>query len=294
MWGENMQTIVDFNCTYDNSVGINETITEKLNLKFPEAYLKQDSMVKLALALKEHDGASFCEMPFCHTVEAEAMGGKIYYGDGKTGPRAKEYICSSLEEILNLPAIDFNNGRIKEVLVACEKLVQRGEQVVLEISGPFTVLNALIDVKHVFRTMRKTPEIVWQVFDKIGQELLRYAEEAQAYGVQYISYADSTGGVNILGPKIAEQVTEKFTYDFVKRLESKMENNTMILLCPKTTFMLLGIGKARFVDLDIKEKMRYGDACIKLRGEVKVAGQMCIKNTEFVLENKIFKKVELL
>ena len=289
-----MQTIVDFNCTYDNSVGIHDAITEKLNLKFPEAYLESDAMLQLALALKKHDGAAFCEMPFCHTVEAEAMGGKIYYGDEKTGPRAKEYICSSLEEILNLPAIDFNNGRIKEVLVACEKLVQRGEHVVLEISGPFTVLNALIDVKHVFRTMRKTPEIVWQVFDKIGQELLRYVEQAQKRGVQFISYADSTGGVNILGPKVAEKVTENFTYDFLKELNEKMENNTMILLCPKTTFMLLGIEKAKFVDVEINEEMRYGDACMKLRGEVKIAGQMCIKNTAFVLKDKKFKKVELL
>ena len=288
-----MQTIIDFNCTYDNSAGINETITEKLNLQFPEAYLEQDSMVKLALALKEHDGANFCEMPFCHTVEAEAMGGKIQYGDGKTGPRVKEYICNNLEEVLNLPAIDFENGRIKEVLMACKQLVERGEQVVLEISGPFTVLNALSDVKHVFRGMRKTPELIWQVFDKIGEELLRYVGMAQAYGVQYISYADSTGGVNILGPKVAEQVTEKFTYNFLKKLADKMGYNTMILLCPKTTFMLLGTEKARFVDLDIEEEMRYGDACMKLRGEVKIAGQMCIKNTAFVLKDKKFKKYHL-
>lgn len=289
-----MNSIVDFNCTYDNSVGIHESITEKMNLKFPEAYLECDSMVQLALALKEHDGVAFCEMPFCHTVEAEAMGGKIYYGDGKTGPRAKEYICSSLEEVLNLSVIDFNKGRIREVLNACEKLVQQGEQVVLEISGPFTVLNALIDVKHIFRAMRKTPELVWQVFDKIGQELLRYVEQAQKRGVQFISYADSAGGVNILGPKVAENVTENFTYDFVKKLNDKMDNNAMILLCPKTTFMLLGTEKAKFVDVEIDEEMRYGDACMKLRGSVKIAGQMCIKNTAFVLKNKIFKKVELL
>ena len=289
-----MQTIVDFNCTYDNSAGIRQDVTNRLELRFPDAYLEADSMVKLSLALKEHDRASFCEMPFCHTVEAEAMGGMIQYGDEKTGPRAKEYVCKSLEDVWNLPAIDFESGRILEVLKACRELVQRGEKVVLEVSGPFTILNVLVDAKYVFRGMRKTPELFWKVLDKIGQELLRYVKTAETYGVHCISYADSAGGVNILGPKVAREVTEMFTYDLVKKLAEMTEEDTTILLCPKTTFMLLGTDKAKFIDIELKDEMRYGDACMMLCGKVKLAGQMCIKNIDFVLKNKKFKKVELL
>ena len=36
--------IKDFNCTYDNSVGINGKVTEGLDLSFPDAYLHWDSM----------------------------------------------------------------------------------------------------------------------------------------------------------------------------------------------------------------------------------------------------------
>ena len=64
-------------------------MTRELDLKFPDAYMQHETMAALSKALKRHDGASFCELPFCHTVEAEAMGGIINYGNEKTGPRAK-------------------------------------------------------------------------------------------------------------------------------------------------------------------------------------------------------------
>ena len=142
-----MADIKDFKCTYNNSVGISEEVTKKLNLTFPDAYLHWDTMADIALALKETDGAFFCELPFCHTVEAEAMGGIVNYGNEKTGPRAKEYICTKPEELLALKEMDFSQGRIHEVLLACKHLRKKGENVVLEVAGPFTILNVLIDAK---------------------------------------------------------------------------------------------------------------------------------------------------
>lgn len=288
-----MAEIKDFNCTYDNSAGISTEVTEGLKLTFPDAYLHADTMAVLARALKEHDGAAFCELPFCHTVEAEAMGGIINYGNEKAGPRAKEYICTAPEEILELPEIDFTKGRIHEVLLACRHLREEGEQVVLQVSGPFTILNVLIDARYVFKAMRKRPELMKEVFWKLGKEILKFVKTAEEYGVELISYADSSGGVNILGPKMAAQVMEDFTYEFLKKLSEATDKRTMILLCPKTTFALLGTEKAEFEAVGLGEPMRYGEACIRAIGKVKFAGQMCIKNIDYRLENSILKAVVL-
>ena len=84
--------IQDFKCTYGNSAGIREAVTNRTNLKFPDAYKHAETMAELAQVLKECDKAPFCELPFCHTVEAEAMGGIINYGNEKTGPRASDDI----------------------------------------------------------------------------------------------------------------------------------------------------------------------------------------------------------
>lgn len=289
-----MADIKDFKCTYDNSAGITAEVTKGLDLTFPDVHFQSDMMVTLSKALKEHDGAAICEMPFCHTLEADAMGGSVNYGNEITGPRAKEYICTSVEELLELPSIDFTTGRMREVLLACKRLEEEGEHVVLEVSGPFTIMNVLIDPKYVFKAMRKKPELMKEVFWKFGNEVLRFAEEAKKAGVELISYADASGGLNILGPKMAEQVVDMFTCEFVKKLGELADEHMMILLCPKTTFALLGTEKAEFRDIRLREVMSYGEACISMVGKAKIAGQMCIKNTHYMLNNQVFKEVVIL
>ncbi len=289
-----MAEMKDFQCTYNNSAGISGEVTEGLNLTFPDAYLHRDTLAALSKALKKHDNAAFCELPFCHTVEAEAMGGIINYGNEVTGPRAKEYICTAPEELLKLPEIDFSSGRIHEVLTACKMLREEGEHVVMQVSGPFTILNVLIDAKYVFKAMRKKPELMKEIFWKLGNEIFKFMKEAKRYGADLISYADSSGGLNILGPKMAEQVVEDFTYEFIKKAETLADDRTMILLCPKTTFALLGTGKAVFRDHKLSGPMAYGEGCIEMRGKVKIAGQMCIKNVGYQLENAVFKEVVLI
>lgn len=288
-----MAEMKDFQCTYDNSAGISSEVTEGLNLTFPDAYLHRDTMAVLSRALKAHDNAAFCELPFCHTVEAEAMGGIINYGNEVAGPRAKEYICTAPEDLLKLPEIDFSTGRIHEVLMACKILREEGEHVVMQVSGPFTILNVLIDAKYVFKAMRRKPELMKEVFRKLGDEILRFMEEAKRCGADLISYADSSGGLNILGPKMAEQVVEDFTYEFLKKVETLADDKTMILLCPKTTFALLGTGKASFRDLKLSGSMSYGEGCIEMIGRARIAGQMCIKNVGYQLENAVLKEVVL-
>lgn len=289
-----MRKIIDFHCTYDNSVGINKVVTQSLDLEFPQAYKNWDSMAQLAIALKNHDKKTFCELPFCHTVEGEAMGGSVNYGDENIGPRAKDYICTTAEEILALPEIDYSKGRIAEVLKACRYLRKKGENVVLYISGPFTIMNVLMDPRHIFKAFRKKPEVMKDIFDKLQREMLRYVEEAQKVGVNMISYGDSTGGLNILGPKLSEEVVEIFTYPFFKSVEEILNDKTIVLLCPKTTFALLGTDKAVWRDIDLDSPIKYSDACEKMIGKAKFVGQMCIKNKEFQLKNGIIKTIQLL
>ena len=86
------------------------------------------------------------------------MGGIINLGNEIAGPRAGGYVCTDVEEILNLPDMDFTKNRIQETLLACKKLREEGEHVVFEVAGPFTILNVLIDARYVFKGMRKKPE----------------------------------------------------------------------------------------------------------------------------------------
>lgn len=289
-----MSKIVDFNCTYDNSAGINDEVTKSLQLNFPDAYKYHDTMVLISKALRKYDNAPFCKLPFCHTVEGEAMGGVINYGDEKIGPRAKEYICKTAEELLNLPSINFNEGRIKEVLKACSDLRKEGENVVLQVSGPFTILNVLMDARCVFKIFRKEPEKMQEIFDKFQVEIIKFIEEGQKVGANLISFADSSGSLKILGPKMMKETVERFTYPFLKKIEKIINEDTVLLLCPKTTLALVGTDKASLYDIELSRPMRYGEGCIEATGKTKILGQMCIKNINYELTQGRIKGIKLI
>ena len=288
-----MSSIKDFKCTYDNGVLDHSEIVKELGFTFPDVYLHADMMAALSKRQKEKQGIPICVLPFCHTVEAEAMGGIITLGNEVAGPRAKEYLYTNYKKLGDIEEIDFAKGRMQEVLKACQILHEQGEHVMLEVSGPITILNVLIDIKHIFKGMRKEPEFMKSVFQKVGTQILIYIEEAKKYGVDFISYADSAGGVNILGPKMAEQMVEDFTYDFLKEAQECSDEHTLLMLCPKTTFALLGTEKAELSDIGVSNEITYGEGCIEVLGKAKMVGIQCSKNMGFLLKSGTMKEIVL-
>lgn len=279
-----MGEMLDYACRAKEEQKLEEGELEKLGLSLPEAHKSRETLVALAKAWKEKRKGKFCELPFDHMVEAEAMGGVINYGDSKAGPRAGDYCCRSMEEVLQLSDIDFTAGRIKEVLDACRILKEQGEAVLLEISGPFTILNGLVDPRQVFKAMRKQPETADQVFEKLKRNILAFAKKAQEAGADLLSYADSSGGISILGPRLGEEVAKKFTAPMLKELKDKKKDMTVVL-CPKTALALVGAGLADWEEVQVEEgPVSYGEACLRIRGKADFTGQMCIKEAEELLQ----------
>lgn len=266
----------------------------EFGLVFPDAHKHKETIMTLSRTLKDKNGADFCELPFCHTLEAESMGGAINYGDETNGPRAKAYITESLADILALPEIDYAKGRMHEALSAAESLSREVETVLLHVSGPFTILNILIDPKYVFKAMRKEPEITTGIFRKIMAELLRFLAEARKRGVKMISFADPAGGVQILGPKMTARYVDEFVYPFLKEAEGRFGKDLLVVLCPKTTHALLGTDRAAFYDVDLGEAVSYGAGLVSLIGKETFAGQICIKDQHIILKNGRIKTVRLL
>lgn len=287
-----MGEIKDFKCTFDDGGGVPESVMKKYNLHFPDAYKSCESMLSIAKGIKDEKGVNYSLIPFCHTVEAEAMGGDINLGNEIAGPRAKSYAYDNIDGLSGIKDIDFHKGRIGETLKAAKLLVEDGENPILMLNGPFTILNALIDPKYVFKAMRKTPEKMEDIFNYIKRNLTAYIEEGKKIGVKIFSYADSAGGVNILGPKMAEDVVRNFTYPFLKGVNFGEDNS--ILLCPKTSLALVGTGLAEWEYMNLGQEMTYGEACLKFVGEYKFAGEMCIKNTNYKLRDGNFKELILL
>lgn len=270
--------IRDYACFNENPTTITPRVQMGLRLKFPEAYKEAGSMARIAKYIREANETPYATLPFCYTVEGEAFGGKVNYGDAVNGPRGAEPVIKKLEEFLDYPDIDFESGRINQVLKAIELLKGQGEKVILKISGPISILNILTEPKNIFKVMRRDPDLMAKVYEKIHKNLLTYISLALEKGVDLISYGDSAVSVPILGEKMMVQYLDEFLVGFLKDAEKLVSGKVPIHLCPKMTFGLIDSGRADFEDVLIDPSLSYGQAFGQVVGQGNLIGSRCINN----------------
>ncbi|MGI5825735.1 MAG: uroporphyrinogen decarboxylase family protein [Bacillota bacterium] len=273
-----MSKIVDFKCEIASLSGFSPAILEKYQPKFPESYTEPEAMAVLSQAVKKETGNRLCILPFCHTLEAEAYGGIINLSEGVYGPRAKEYACQSFDDLLNLPDFDLKSGRIGGVLTACRNLKAKGEKVGLLVTGFNTTLNNLIDTSKFYKNFRKRPDDCDKILKHLSKNLQALMEEAIAIGVDVICYSDPAGGVSIIGPKYSEKIVGGYVLPLLKSVSEKLGDKTIINLCPKSTWVLLGLDMAEKEYVDYPAGINYIEACLQEIGKSKILGQACIKN----------------
>lgn len=281
-----MTKLVDFKCQYADYKGITPEYAQSLGLKLPELYLKAEDMATLARVIKEERDSTFCKLPVDNCVEAENLGAVIRYDDSPLGPRKDKDILNDTEEVLNLPQMDPGKGRMAEILKACRLLTEEGETVALGVRGLFDILNSLMDIQKVFMTAAMKPDAMKQICDKIRKDLIIYFLAAEESGCRLFFYSDSTGGLNIIGPRYGKKIVEWFTLPLFKELEQVLSEDSLVHLCPKIAFMLTGSGKAAWAREENIDNKDFLDA-YRANPKIRFTGQRCNRH----LNDKAGKRV---
>lgn len=68
-----------FKCERNETDYIPNEISEKLNVSYEEANKNAFKMAMLSKTLKKQKNKTYCVVPFCHTVEAEAFGSMVKF-----------------------------------------------------------------------------------------------------------------------------------------------------------------------------------------------------------------------
>lgn len=276
----------EYTCRIEGTDALPEELVKRF--AFPAAYCRGEELAALSLARRVYTGAPFCLLPFCHTLEAERLGANIRLGDGYTTPRGGQPICHTLEDVLALSEREC--PRMEQTLAACRLLQAQGETVVFSVSGPFTVLSSLVDLSVVFRGLRREPEQVWAVLDKLRGVLVRVLCAAADTGAM-VSYADSAGSVSLLGEKYMAEIARRFTQPLLRQAQWAREEKQLLLLCPKTALALVDSGLAHWRVHVLPRPMTYQEACVFMRRRASLAGQCCVKNGAARLANRVFREI---
>ncbi|MDU5082587.1 uroporphyrinogen decarboxylase family protein [Tissierella carlieri] len=270
-----------FKCVGKEIEIIPDNILEELNISYEESNKNASEMVILAKALKKYKNKKYCKLPFCHTVEAEAFGSTVIF-DQKVGNRIGEYKVDDINLVEDILEIDLNNGRIAEVLKAISILKENEENVILDITGPFSIATSIMDSQLFYRTIRKDREKINRLLEIVENSLVKLILEGVKQNVDVISFADPTGTIDIVGPKIYKEVSGNSTYNILKRVEEQL-GKSVIHLCGKTSTSLEVIGLLESEKIKV-EGCNYFDIVKKIKEErkdVNFIGHWCLKLDKF-------------
>lgn len=243
--------------------GLNrETVSPQLirsaGLEPQQLYAGVENIIAVAQKAKTAGKNGWITLPFCHTVEAKAMGADICPADDSAGPRPGAYTRASLEDF---PETEIARAPdAARLLQACCSLSQAGESVVYQVSGAISILSCFLDLSMVFKTWRKSPEIVKDIWQKLRRMLLAYCREICKAGVSHIAFADPAGGPDILGPKYTKALTDQFTLPFLRELVADCCGKVTVSVCP---LIAAALAQAGAISAAVGDEGVLACACIK-------------------------------
>ena len=237
---------------------------EKTDAFWPEAHSDPEKMAALGSSLYELAGLECARIPFCLTVEAEAMGCKVDLGSKDRTPQVVESPFESSSDI-SMPDDFLSKGRIPVVLEAIKKLKDKyGDTlpIIVGITGPFTLTGHLLGVEKLVRYMRTRPNEVESALDEALDVSIEYANAIADAGPDIICVADPTSAPELIDPL-------QFKTMVKPRLEDlSMQINTckVLHICGSTEPIIKDMAATGFDGLSIEEKVDIARAKEAIKG----------------------------
>ena len=104
---------------------ITTALMDASGVYWPEAHIDPVKMADMAQASWEQRCFENVGVPFCMTVEAEAMGAQVTLGNTVAEPHVTEYAIKTVDDWETLPTPNVNEGRMAVVIEAIKILKSR-------------------------------------------------------------------------------------------------------------------------------------------------------------------------
>jgi len=169
----------------------------------PRAHFDASLMAKLAAEVRERTGFENYGVPFCMTIEAEALGSPIDPGSLECEPKVtKEAFASVLDVKFKELGEACENSRVKVLVEAVRLLASRKDYpVVASLTGPISAAASIVDPMTFLKELRKRPEEAHNVMRYVTDFLKEFSRRLIEAGADVIAFGDPTATGEILGPK---------------------------------------------------------------------------------------------
>ena len=204
----------------------------EVNVFWPNAHLNGEKMAKLASSNYENGCFENYGVPFCMTVEAEALGSKVTLGTREYEPHVTEYAINSVEQYTSLKKMNMQQGRAKVVLDAIKILKSKNDNVPIigNITGPISTASSLMEPVKFYKELRKKNKEAHEFISFVTDEIINFARAQIDAGADIIAISDPSGSGEILGPKDFEEFVVKYINKIIASLQ-KEKIGTIVHVC---------------------------------------------------------------
>ncbi|HWQ79515.1 MAG TPA: uroporphyrinogen decarboxylase family protein [Anaerovoracaceae bacterium] len=186
---------------------MNAAIVEVMNATgntLPDAHSDWRLMSALAGDVYRLTGFENIGLPFCMTVEAEALGSSVDFGSLKCEPKIVREKYASADSVEFRPAHVITEspraGMVIQSVAALSK-ARPDVPVIGSVTGPVSTAASIIDPMTFLKELGKNREGAHRVLDYVSGALIEYARLLVDNGASAISIADPTATGEILGPR---------------------------------------------------------------------------------------------
>ena len=247
------------------TVGVSVEAMKKIDAGWPASHWDAKKMARAAASTYELTGVACCTVPFCLTLEGEALGCALDKGTDITQPQIMEHLETGFDEF-EVPADFMQRGRIPAVLEAISLLAasQRDIQPVnIKVTGPFTIACAVFGAERVLLATIEEPDAVKRVMDKMALVGIELARAALKAGVDTVTLSDPVASGDLLS---ADQYAE-FALPYEAKVFATLKDfPTALHICGYTKDLMPHIAKTGTMSFSFEEKVQVKEAVPILNG----------------------------
>ncbi len=249
---------------------------------WPDAHSDPEKMAALGVSLYRLAGLEAARIPFCLTVQAEAIGCAVNLGKDDRPPAVVAHLQAQIDQ-LALPQDYLGRGRIPTVIRATELLRSRYPDlpVMVGMEGPFTLAGHLVGIERFMLMTIRQRETVMNVVDTCTKASVEYARALIDAGADVIVPCDPSASPELMSPKDFSSMVKPKLQELAQAI-SKRGGIGVLHICGRVQRIMKDMAETGFDSLSIEEKVDLSAAKALIGPKPTLVGNVSAANTLFL------------
>ena len=253
---------------------------EKIGASWPAGHSDPEQMVKIGVSLYKLAGLETARIPFCLTVQAEAMGCKVNIGTIDRQPSIAEHPTTPPDQF-TVPPDFLSRGRIPAVIKGTELLKQYPDlPKVVGIEGPLTLAGHLVGIEKLMLMTIKQRDAVVKVVDTCTKANIEYTKALIDAGAEVIAVCDPSASPELLSPRDFTSIVKPKLKELAHVITSKGAMG-VLHICGGVLKIIKDMAETGFESLSIEEKVDVATAKAIIGAKPTLVGNVSAARTLF-------------